>query len=343
MGSVDKKLCAFFKMFKIAQKDKVIISADLDNTFVIRKKGSNYVNPLIKKIITKLVNEKKIIFLPNTGRELIGFDAFKRQAINCNNGILCSGSLIINNNNFFLNSRSKIDKKSLEIFLKAVKKDKLSFVDLSHSGGRLIVYGDDGYKYKDLFFSQNPLDWFGNKKPPTVNVNNIDSNQVKDVFRIEFPVISDYPNQRGLLSRLLSRENDNIKELLKTLGLEGRNYFDNYSLKFKHFFNESYGKDRVSFSRLAKLTKFANKGIGLKIWLDKAKLSPQDNAIIHIGDQDKGLINDSLVKREISSAAIVMVGGNCDPNNPDVDLYHRGDPERYLLKFFQALVKELSD
>ena len=336
-----KALNDFFKKYEINSRQKIILSMDLDNTLIIREKGSNYVNPELKKIIGNLIREKRIILIPNTGRELVGFSSFKKRAFNCRNGILCSGSLVLYNNQTFFNKKSEIDKASQEIFLNAIKRDKIPFADFSYTGGRIVIYNNYGLEYKDLFYSQNPADWFGKKLPPCKHVNALKREQLKNVFRIEFPVMKVYPNHRTLLSRLLDKREENINELTRLLSVRKIKAFGNYSVKRKVFFNDNYCKDDLIFARFGKLTTFTNKGIGLRIWLGKTRNLYKDHIVIHIGDQDTGLINDTLIKDEVPNALIVMVGECCSLNNPSVDLYLRGDTEKYMLIFFRELSRRV--
>ena len=53
-------------------------------------------------------------------------------------------------------------------------------------------------------------------------------------------------------------------------------------------------KGKVSFARLEKHSDFSNKGTGLGIWLKEKQLN--DYAVINVGDQDYGVVNDTLVK-----------------------------------------------
>lgn len=331
----------FFKKYEISSRQRLIVSMDLDNTLIIREKGSNYVNPELKKIINNLIKEKRIILIPNTGRELIGFSSFRKRAINCRNGILCSGSLILYNNRRFFNKKSEIDKASQEIFLNAIKKDEIPFADFSYTGGRIIIYNGHGLEYKDLFYSQNPIDWFDGNFPPCKRVDVFKGRYLENVFRIEFPVMKTYPDHRTLLSRLLNKREENIAELEHLFHVSNVKMFKNYSLKRKLFFNNNYGQEDLIFARFGKLTTFTNKGMGLRIWLGKTKTLYKDHIVMHIGDQDTGLINDTLIKQEVPNALIIMVGKKCALNNPSVDLYLRGDTEKYMLLFFRELSRRL--
>ncbi|MDP2684788.1 MAG: hypothetical protein Q8P20_07180 [bacterium] len=340
---MNKIINNFFTKHNINASKKIIISIDLDNALVIRGKGSNYVNPEIKKIISSLIDGGQILLIPNTGREIIGFTSFKKQFLNCQNGILCSGSLVIYNDKMFFNEKSEIDPRIQEIFLSAVKNDLLPFVDFSYIDGRFIVYNEHGLQYKDLFLSQNPADWFEGHLPPRENINSLSEKNLNGVCRLEFPVMKAYKNHLALFMRLMDKYEDNIKQLEQLLNINGSEILKDYSVKKKFFFNDHYDKNEITFARLGKLTSFTNKGMGLRIWLEKAESHYHNHVMIHIGDQDTGLINDTLIKEEVPEALIVMVGEKCSLHNPTVDLYLRGDTEEYLLLFFRELLQRLKN
>ena len=86
---------SFLKKNNFNNALSVIISLDLDNTLVVRKKGSNYVNKKILELIQNLTKSGKIIFVPNTGRELVGFSSFCKEVASFRNAVLGSGSLVV--------------------------------------------------------------------------------------------------------------------------------------------------------------------------------------------------------------------------------------------------------
>jgi len=158
----------FFRQNQLKGK-KVILSLDLDNTLIIRDKGANYINPKIKFLLIKIIKDYGVVAIPNTGRELIGFAAFQRQALPLKNGILGSGSIVICNNRKYFDKRSLISKKILISLCSLVKKGILPFIDFSGMFGRKIFYHPNVLQIKDLFFSQNPKEWFL-KPPPALPV-----------------------------------------------------------------------------------------------------------------------------------------------------------------------------
>jgi hydroxymethylpyrimidine pyrophosphatase-like HAD family hydrolase len=72
---------------KIITKKKLLLSTDLDDTLIIRKKGDNYVSEQTKRLLEDLHKHPDIYLVPNTGRELVGFASFQKQVINLQNGI----------------------------------------------------------------------------------------------------------------------------------------------------------------------------------------------------------------------------------------------------------------
>jgi len=304
----------FFQQNPLKGK-KIILSIDLDNTLIIRDKGANYINPNVKSLLIKLIKDHGILAIPNTGRELIGFTTFQRQALPLKNCILGSGSIIICNNRKYFDERSSINKKILISLCSLVKKGDLLFVDLSGVFGRRIFYHPNALSIKDLFFSQNPKAWFL-KFPTTLPIKRLKPKDLNQVFRVEFPTSK---ANKDLFASLSQKKSEALSDLGNLAGIKTKD-LENYSIKNKLFFNEKYIKDYV-FARFEKKTKFINKSIGLKNWLDKSGLSKKNTFIVHIGDKDSGLINDTLIKEAVPKAKIVMVGQKCQLGNPLVDLY----------------------
>lgn len=91
---------------KINFNKKIIISLDLDNTLIIRKKGANYINPKIKYYL-KLLNNK-ITIIPNTGRDLIGFKSFSEKVFKFKNAVICNGSMLIIKNKIISNKNRNL-------------------------------------------------------------------------------------------------------------------------------------------------------------------------------------------------------------------------------------------
>ncbi|MDO8668326.1 MAG: hypothetical protein Q7K35_04530 [bacterium] len=320
----------FFRQNKPKSK-QVILSLDLDNTLIIRDKGGNYINPKVKSLLIKLMDRYGVVVVPNTGRELVGFAAFQRQALPLKNGILGSGSLVIRNNRKYFNKRSQISKKILVLLCSLVQKGRLPFIDLSGMFGRKIFYHPGALPIKGLFFSQNPKEWFL-KLPPTLPIKKYKGEDLDTVFRAEFPVS---PEHRDLFGNLFDKKSQALFSLGSLAGIKTEDLND-YSIKNKLFFNEKYIKNYV-FARLEKKTNFINKGIGLKNWLNKSGLTRKASLIIHVGDKDSGLIDDTIIKESVPEAKIVMVGQRSQLGNPQVDLYLRGPVEDELLIFLKSL------
>jgi hydroxymethylpyrimidine pyrophosphatase-like HAD family hydrolase len=93
---------------KIITKKKLVLSTDLDDTLIIRKKGDNYVSEQTKKILEHLHEHPDIYLVPNTGRELIGFASFQKQVINLQNGILGSGAILLCDGKKIFNKETQI-------------------------------------------------------------------------------------------------------------------------------------------------------------------------------------------------------------------------------------------
>lgn len=328
----------FFENNVLQDKKHIIISMDLDNTLIIRDKGSNYVNKNTKALLEKLIKEFDVALVPNTGREIIGFSSFKKDVFYVKNAILSSGSLIINEDKLFVDKNGLIEKNIVYIFLEAVKNNVIPFIDISDISGRKIFYNKDGLLYKKLFFSQNPKEWFYGKLPPSLLIDCFENYDFNNVFRIELPILSN--KYKKLHNRLIQKLEYNIEELSEILSVE-TNILINYNLKRKVFFCDDYTRDEVIFSRFEKNAKFVNKGTGLKKWLEIANINTEDSFIIHVGDQDSGLINDTIIKSSVPSASLVMVGDKCSLNKPEVDLYLRGDVENNLLLFLNELYNNL--
>lgn len=222
----------FFENNVLQDKKHIIISMDLDNTLIIRDKGSNYVNKDIKIFLEKLIKEFNIVFVPNTGREIIGFSSFKEDVFCVKNVILSSGSLVINEDKLFVDEKGLIEKNIVYLFLEAVRNNIIPFIDISNINGRQIFYNEDGLLYKKLFFSQNPKEWFYGKLPPSLSIDCFKNYDFNNVFRIELPILSN--KYKKLHDELIQKSEDNIKELSKILSIQ-TNTLINYSFKRKVF------------------------------------------------------------------------------------------------------------
>lgn len=332
---IEEKINKFFIKNNV-QNTNIIISIDLDNTLIIRKKGSNYINKELKKILINL-HHKKVIVIPNTGRDIIGFKSFQKS-INYKNAVLYSGGLLLHKNKKILNKKSVIEKEIIKKFINATKNNTLPFIDVYKNDGRILLYNKKSQCYKNLFFTQTPTDWFLGKLPIQKDVNKINCAMLKNVMRIEFPIFN-IPGKKILFKKIKNKipcEND-LQNIIKI----NKNYLKNYSIKKKAFFNKEYSTENILFARFEKSNKIINKGIGLKKILEKMQLDNK-KIILHIGDKDSGLINDTLVKKEIPAVKIIMIGNNYDQKNQNIDLCLGKNTEKSLLLFFKILNKYTS-
>jgi len=323
------------KFLSIINKDKnIVLSVDLDNTLVNREKGDNCVTKKNSSLIKKLIKQDNFYFIPNTGRDVIGFQSFVKETTNFPDAILGSGKLIKSNHRYFFNSKSVIEKSMVNLLTEKIKQGILPFMDITHKDGRLVVYNKKKcINKKNLFFSQNPRSWFGKQLPPTLLIDNWDR-KPKSIYRLEFPV---FAYQKELFEELINKKENGINYLANILGVKLKE-IKNYTLKRKVFFNKKY-KDKLIFARLEKNNNIANKGQGIKIWLKKRKLNNYE--IIHIGDSDYGVVNDALVKVELPRLKLVMVGDKCKRDNPLVDLYLTKETSKALEEFMRELYQLL--
>jgi len=326
------KLDNFFKKNETKTK-KIILSLDLDNTLVNRSMGSNYVDKRILDVLYALL-KKNVIILPNTGRDLVGFSAFQRDALNLNNAVLGSGSVILVDGKKFFNKKSEIDHKLIKYLFDSVFKKNIDFIDLSSYSGRDLIFGTK--KHRELYFSQNPRDWFDKKLPTIHNVNQVNETKFRRVFRVEFPV---FKNDNKILYRHLINKSNKAINIFSDF--VGRKLENDYAIKRKLYFSNSM-QGEVLFARLEKNTNYVNKSAGLRNWLTKKKLY-RGIFVVHVGDKDSGLINDTIIKQELPSALVVMVGNKCRLDNPLVDLYLRGNVDDELYLFLEMLLKSVTD
>lgn len=309
----------------------LVLSFDLDNTLVNRDLGDNYLPRQTRDLIKSLDASTGVYVVPNTGRDIIGFQSFERVSQFFPDAILGSGSLIKCAGDIFFDEKSAIETKIIEKLIEAVRIGILPFIDLTHQAGRVVVYNNQVVdRYRDLFFSQNPRSWFGPDLPPTIEVGKF-GQKLDSVYRIECPINKVH---QDLYNELINRRENGIIYLAGLLSVD-QGYFADYTFKRKAFFNDKY-KGEVSFARLEKHSGQSSKGHGLKIWLDMAKLKKP--IVIHVGDQDYGIVNDTLVKAEIPEAKLVMVGDRCQKNNPVVDLYLSGDIDQEVQKFMSTIL-----
>jgi hydroxymethylpyrimidine pyrophosphatase-like HAD family hydrolase len=316
-------------LLTIDKNRDIVLSMDLDNTLVNRSKGDNYIPPNTLKLIKLLQSKNNFYLIPNTGRDIVGFNAFIKETTNFQDAILGSGGLMKVNNKYIFNNDSAIVLEIIQLFVDAVKNNILPFVDFTHKDGRLLIYNDNGLELKDLFFSQNPRSWFGKELPLIVPVI-LFKEKIENIYRIEFPVLSIH---QTLFEELVNKRENGIGYLAKILGIEAKK-INNYTIKRKVFFNNNY-KDKLIFGRFEKNTNTFNKGQCLKTLLHEKHLD--DANVIHVGDQDYGVINDTLVKKELPQARLVMVGERCQKNNSLVDLYLFGDTDTKVYEFFKLI------
>jgi hydroxymethylpyrimidine pyrophosphatase-like HAD family hydrolase len=330
----------FFKKNKpLINRKSVVLSIDLDNTLINRNRGANYVSQRTLSLLKKLQKLKNVILIPNTGRDIIGLRSFQKEVIDLNNAILGSGSLILHKGKLSFEEKSKIDKLTVKAILSAVKNNAFPFVDLYYKDGRIIIYNKNGKAYKDLFFSQNPTGWFKGEYPPIKSIegaNVLPDYILNSIFRIEFPV---FRHHKQLYTGLVEKKEGLMNRFISLLPSK-KIPTHNYTIKRKVFFNLDY-KDKLIFARFEKKASFINKGIGLKKWFQKMGFSPKEALVIHLGDKDSGLINDTIVKKYIPSAHVVMVGDKCKLNNPLVSLYIRDDLEKDIYLFLSALYQNI--
>lgn len=314
------------------KEQEIVLSMDLDNTLVNRNKGDNFIPEDTFEIVKSLSGIPGFYLIPNTGRDIIGFASFIKENMDFPDAILGAGSLIKINGKYIFDTNSEIEWSVVQILLDGVKNGILPYIDLTHKEGRLIIYSDvNGLEFKDLFFSQNPRSWFGKELPPAVALSSLDK-KIDFVFRIEFPVL---PKHKELFDELTSRKENGIIYLVDILKTS-MDKLGNYTVKRKAFFNEVY-KGGVAFSRFEKHTDLSSKGHGIKRWISEKKLN--NPIVIHVGDQDYGIINDTLVKAELPDAKLVMVGDRCKRDNPLVDLYLTGDIDKNIYNFLFFIYK----
>lgn len=313
----------------INKHSTLVLSMDLDNTLVNREKGDNYVFEDTLELIKLIQQEPNFYLVPNTGRDIIGFNSFIKETVSFLDAILGAGSLIKTDNRYIFDSNSEIKWPIIQLLLKGIKSGALPFIDITHKDGRLLIYNNNGLEFKDLFYSQNPRSWFGQELPPAIPLKSLES-EIKFVYRIEFPVL---PLLKDLYDELIHRRENGIIYLADILGVSIED-IKGYTVKRKAFLNDQY-KNKLSFARFEKHTDVSSKGHGIKTWLNEKNLNHP--TVIHVGDQDYGVINDTLVKSELLEAKLVMVGNRCQHDNPLVDLYLTGDVDIEVNEFVKSL------
>lgn len=317
----------------IDKNKKTILSLDLDNTVVDRKKGDNYVLPALKKAVEKVMKSESIIPVINTGRDIVGYRSFQREVLDIADAVLGSGTLIVHDNIIDLNEKGFIDSLYIEFLENAVEKGRLPFIDITHAEGRMIVYNDqkvEDLNVESLFYSQTPRTWFETKQP-IIKIK--DYVRPKYIFRIEIPVFKD--RIENVYEELIKKSDYALSGLNKFLHSEIDT--QRYVLNRKVFFNDAF-EGKVIFGRFQKSEFEMNKGLGLQKWLKSKDYSPLDFNIFHIGDKDKGLVNDVLIKDHLPNAHIIMVNSKTK-NNPAVSLYLEGDTGKSIAEFITSIVE----
>ena len=144
-----------------------ILSLDLDNTIVNRDLGSNFVYDRTINLIKEILKEGRIKLIINTGRDQIGFESFCESNELISDAVLGSGSIIVASNNNVFNDKSKLPTSLVSLLIDGVKEKKISFIDITSFNDRRIVTNDS--LSSDLYFSQNPCDWFSQFPPRYIN------------------------------------------------------------------------------------------------------------------------------------------------------------------------------
>jgi hypothetical protein len=306
---------------------------DLDDTIVIRSKGPNFVNDRVKKLLVELDALSDVIVLPNTGRDLYGFKSFTSQVVPLNNAVLGSGSIVVIENISRFNPSSIISPDLIGILARTVEDGTLPYLDASWGQGRGIFIGPNDDTPPTLKYSQTPSEWFMGSPPPFSQISQIRS--VENIFRIEFPVHSRHTD---LFFSLSQKSPESIGKLSS---LVGKRSLAGYTFHSKAYFKDEYKKDYV-FGRLERSHEFVNKGIGLRLWMEQSGYDSSDSLIIHVGDRDSGIVNDTRIKDDVPSAYLVMVGEKCQLGNPLVDLYLQGDPEVEMEALLKLILSHLT-
>ncbi len=311
---------------------RTILSLDLDNTLVNRKKGDNYVLPELKDALKKVMNTDVCIPVINTGRDILGYRSFQREVLDISDAVLGSGTLVVHDNKIYINEKGFIDLPFIEILENAVKNGLLPFIDITHVNGRYVVFNEkvvEDLNAYDLFYSQTPSTWFDSVEPK-VNIEKYE--RPSDIFRIEIPVFKELNNK--LYEKIVKKSDDALRFL--NVFLNSEIDINRYVLNRKVFFNDVF-KGKVIFGRFQKNEFEMNKGFGLQSWMDIKKYKAAEFNIFHIGDKDSGLVNDVLIKDHFPNAHIIMVNSKTK-NNPAVSKYLEGDTDKSIAEFINSLV-----
>ena len=306
---------------------KLLLSVDLDNTLVNRDKGANFVKKESLELLKKIKDFTNVKLLINTGRENFGYASFASEVINVENAVIGSGSVIINNGKYVVDKKSLINKELVNKMVELVDSGDLGFIDISYFLGRSII-SNRNFQDKALYLCQNPVEWFTEKSRNEILAG--DRSYVGKVYRIEFPIFKDKNND--LFDALQDKHRNCIEFLSKMTGIALDE--NGYILKRKAYFQDNF-RGKVMFARLEISEQVVNKGTGLRKWLE---IEGNHNInVIHIGDRDRGIVNDTIIKKEIPEALIVMVGEAFDKNNPLVDVYFQGNVDEDVYQILEVI------
>jgi len=306
---------------------KLLLSIDLDNTLVNRDRGANFVKKESLGLLKKIKDFANVKLLINTGRENFGYTSFTTEVIDVNNAVIGSGSVIINDGRYVIDEKSLIDKELVDKMVELVDNGDLGFIDISYFLGRSIISRGD-FQDNALYLCQNPVEWFTGESRNKILAG--DKSCLDKVYRIEFPVYK--AKGEDLFDALQDKHRNCIEFLSKMTGITLDE--NKYVLKRKAYFQDDF-KGKVMFARLEISEQVVNKGTGLHKWFEVEG----DNSInvLHIGDRDKGIVNDTIVKKEIPESLIVMVGEAFDKSNPQVDVYFEGDVDQDVYQILEVI------
>jgi len=318
------------KLLDKLKTGKLLLSIDLDNTLVNRDKGANFVKKESLDLLKKIKELFDVTLLINTGRENFGYRSFASSLINPKNAIIGSGSVIIHNGEYFIDEKSLIDKELVEKVIGLVDQGNLGFVDMAHFSDRSIIF-NPSFRDNALYLAQNPDDWFTQESRNEILAG--DRSKIDKVYRIEFPVYKEKDEE--FFNALKDKHHNRLPFLSKIIGLPLDE--NKYTLKRKAHFCDQY-KGKVLFARLEVSEEIVNKGTGLHRWFEIGG----DNKInvLHIGDSDKGIVNDTIIKKEVPESVIVMVGEMFDKNNPLVDVYFEGDVDEAVYQILKLVYEK---
>jgi hydroxymethylpyrimidine pyrophosphatase-like HAD family hydrolase len=318
------------KILSELKPGKLLLSIDLDNSLVNRDKGANFVKEESLDLLKEIKQLSNVKLLINTGRENFGYRSFASNLFDPKNAIIGSGSVIIHNGEYFIDEKSLIDKELVEKVIGLVDQGNLGFVDMAHFSDRSII-SSPGFRDNALYLAQNPDDWFTQESRNEILAGNRLS--IEKVYRIEFPIYKEKDEE--FFNALKDKHRNCLSFLSKIIDLPLDE--NKFTLKRKAHFCDKY-KGKVLFARLEVSEEIVNKGTGLHKWFE----IDGDNkiSVLHIGDSDKGIVNDTIIKKEIPDSTIVMVGEKFDKNNPLVDAYFEGDADEDVYQILKLVYEK---